>query len=44
MIQPNASCLIHTEEVIVALRQLEDYEIIRYVNADMPLIGRQFRV
>ena len=37
MIQPNASCLIHTEEVIVTLRQLEDPEIIRYVNADMPL-------
>ena len=37
MIQPNASCLIHTEEVIVTLRQLEDHEIVRYVQADMPL-------
>ena len=37
MIQPNASCLIHTEEVIVTLRQLEDHEITRYVKADMPL-------
>ncbi|MEC8126054.1 MAG: Maf family nucleotide pyrophosphatase [Pseudomonadota bacterium] len=37
MIQPNASCLIHTEEVIVTLRQLEDREITRYVKADMPL-------
>ena len=37
MIQPNASCLIHTEEVIVTLRQLEDHEIARYVKADMPL-------
>jgi len=37
MIQPNASCLIHTEEVIVTLRQLEDHEIKRYVKADMPL-------
>ncbi len=37
MIQPNASCLIHTEEVIVTLRQLEDHEIGRYVKADMPL-------
>ncbi|MEC8694149.1 MAG: Maf family nucleotide pyrophosphatase [Pseudomonadota bacterium] len=37
MIQPNASCLIHTEEVIVTLRQLEDHEIVRYVEADMPL-------
>lgn len=37
MIQPSASCLIHTEEVIVTLRQLEDQEIMRYVNADMPL-------
>ena len=37
MIQPSASCLIHTEEVIVTLRQLEDQEITRYVNADMPL-------
>ena len=37
MIQPNASCLIHTEEVIVTLRQLEDHEIVRYVKADMPL-------
>lgn len=37
MIQPNASCLIHTEEVIVTLRQLEDHEIARYVEADMPL-------
>ncbi len=37
MIQPSASCLIHTEEVIVTLRQLEDQEITRYVKADMPL-------
>ena len=37
MIQPSASCLIHTEEVIVTLRQLEDHEITRYVKADMPL-------
>ena len=37
MIQPNASCLIHTEEVIVTLRQLEDHEITSYVKADMPL-------
>lgn len=37
MIQPNASCLTHTEEVIVTLRQLEDHEIARYVKADMPL-------
>ena len=28
---------IHTEEVIVTLRQLEDREITRYVKADMPL-------
>ena len=37
MIQPNEFCLIHTEEVIVTLRQLEDHEITRYVKADMPL-------
>ena len=37
MIRPNASFLIHTEEVIVTLRQLEDHEIMRYVKADMPL-------
>ena len=37
MIQPNASCLIHTEEVIVTMRQLEDHEITRYVKADTPL-------
>ena len=37
MIQPNASCLTHTEEVIVTLRPLEDHEIARYVKADMPL-------
>ena len=37
MFQPTASCLIHTEEVIVTLRQLEDHEITRYVKADMPL-------
>ena len=37
MIQPNASCLTLTEEVIVTLRPLEDHEIARYVKADMPL-------
>lgn len=37
MIQPNASCLIHTEEVLVTLRQLDDPEIARYVKADLPL-------
>ena len=37
MIQPNTSCLTHTEEVIVTLRRLEDREITRYVKADMPL-------
>ena len=37
MIQPSASCLLHTEKVIVTLRQLEDHEITRYVKADMPL-------
>ena len=37
VIAPNQPCLIHTEEVFVTLRELDDQEIERYLEKDKPL-------
>ena len=37
VIAPNQPCLIHTEEVSVTLRELDDQEIERYLEKDKPL-------
>jgi len=37
VIAPNQPCLIHTEEVSVTLREIDDQEIERYLEKDKPL-------
>ena len=37
VIAPNQPCLIHTEEVVVTIRELGRQEIERYVHKEMPL-------